>query len=189
VAANCRDSPRLAVVTESMDQRPGLLSRLPFRQGIAVGLDALRSWHHFSRVQVREPPIRPMGISALAIFFALGSMIALTASLALLFPGGMLEPMWRLNPRARLAFGSIGGWGPVLLAVLSLACSATAVGLWKGWRWGYRLALGLLIVQLAGNLTNVLLGTEPRAAVGIPLAALLIWFLSRNRVRAFFRSF
>lgn len=139
-------------------------------------------------MESHQRPVRPAGISGLAIFFALGALIALIASLALFFPGGTLDPMWRLNPRAQLAFKTMGAWGPILLAALSLACGATAFGLWRGWLWGYRLSVALLIIQLAGDLANVLLGTEPRAAVGIPIVALLIWYLSRNLVRAYFRS-
>ena len=38
---------------------------------------------------------RPPGVTALAVFFAAGSMIALVAAVSLLSPGGFLEPMWR----------------------------------------------------------------------------------------------
>lgn len=142
---------------------------------------------HFSGVPVRHLPTRPLGISALAVFFALGALISLTASGTLFFPGGMLDSIWRLNPRARVAFGNMGMWAPLLLATLSLACGTAGIGLWEGWRWGYRLAVGLLSVQFAGDLANVLLETEPRAALGLPVVAALLWFLSKKSVRGFFR--
>ena len=135
---------------------------------------------------VSTPSRRPRGITALGIFFAAGFLIALTSSVSLLFPESFLEPMWRLNPRARTAFSSMGAWAPALLVAVSAACAAAAFGLWRGRRWGYRVATGLLIVNLVGDIANVALGTEPRAIVGVPIVAALLFYLSRPGVRAFF---
>ncbi len=44
---------------------------------------------------------RRLGITLLVIFFAAGALIAWTTMLALAFPGGFLEPIWRLKPEAR----------------------------------------------------------------------------------------
>jgi hypothetical protein len=130
---------------------------------------------------------RPKGITALSLFFGFGAAMALTSFVALLFPGGFLEPMWRLNPRAREAFGSMGGWALLLMAAVSLACAFASRGLWRGKRWGYILAIVILTVNLIGDLTNALLGIEPRAWFGVPIAALLIWFLVTPKIRNFFR--
>ncbi|HEV3455662.1 MAG TPA: hypothetical protein VHG32_03840 [Thermoanaerobaculia bacterium] len=131
-------------------------------------------------------PVRPGGVSALGIFFAAGAAISLVSAAALLFPGSVLEPMWRLNPRARAAFVSMGPWAPVLLAIVAVACAAAARGLWSGRRWGRRLATTLIAINLIGDAANAVSGTEPRALVGIPIAGLLLLFLSTNRVRSFF---
>lgn len=130
--------------------------------------------------------LRPRGITALSVFFAAGCLIALIAAVSLLVPGSFLEPMWRLNPRARTAFSTVGIWAPVLLVTVSLACGAAALGLWRGRRWGHRVAAGLLIVNLIGDVANVALGTEPRAIVGIPIVALLLAYLFRPGVRRYF---
>ena len=76
--------------------------------------------------------------------------------------------MWRLNPRAREGFTSIGVWAIVLMCAVTAACASSAVGLWRGARWGYSLAIILLVINLLGDVANVALGTEPRAVVGIP---------------------
>lgn len=122
----------------------------------------------------------------MAVFFGLGALVSAVACASLLFPGGPLEPMWRLNPRAREAFAGMGGWAPLLLLAVSAACALTAAGLWRGRRWGYRLAVGMLLVNLGGDVVNVLLGTEPRAVVGIPIVAALLALLARPRVRGSF---
>jgi len=131
-------------------------------------------------------PGRPGGVTALGIFFAAGAAITLVSAVALLFPGSVLEPMWRLNPRARAGFAGLGAWAPVLLVVVGIACAVAARGLWSGRPWGRRLAITLLAINLIGDAANVVLGTEPRALVGIPIAALLLLFLATRRVRAFF---
>ena len=130
---------------------------------------------------------RSAAIPALAIFFGVGSLIAFTSCLALLDPGGSLEPMWRINPRAREGFARVGSWAPMLLGTVSTTCAFTAVGLWRQRLWGYRLAVGMLIINLLGDVLNVLLGTEPRAIVGVPVVLALLIFLGQSRIRSHFR--
>ncbi len=48
------------------------------------------------------------------------------------------------------------------------------------------MGVGLLIVNGTGDLINAALGIEPRAAVGVPIVGLLLWYLSSRKVRAFF---
>jgi hypothetical protein len=155
------------------------------KHGISYMMGRIRGRH-----SVPEPTSknRPGGISALGIFFAVGAVISCTSAVALLFPGSFLEPLWRLNPRAREAFGGMGTWAVVLMLTVSLACAFASRGLWHARRWGYRLAVGILVVNLIGDVTNVILGTEPRAAVGVPIVAAILWFLRSERVRSFFRT-
>src|SRR5262245_19082406 len=149
-------------------------------------LAATSIWAMANSMRTAKGLPRPKGITALSVFFAFGAAMALTSFVALLFPGGFLEPMWRLNPRAREAFGSMGGWALLLMAAVGVACAFAAFGLWRGRRWGYILALVILSVNLIGDLTNALLGIEPRAWFGVPVAALILWFLATPRVRTFF---
>lgn len=133
-------------------------------------------------------PRRPRGIGALAIFFCLGCLISATSAVALLFPGGVLEPMWRLNPRAREAFAGMGPWAIALLLLVSVACGAASLGLWRRRRWGLLVAIAVLSINLLGDIVNTVLGIEPRAAFGIPVAAALLLYLASRRVRAQFSS-
>lgn len=66
------------------------------------------------------------------------------------------------------------------------ACAASAYGFLHGRRWGYRLGTTLLVVNLIGDLLNAILGVEPRAFIGVPVAALLLWYLSSAKVRGYF---
>jgi hypothetical protein len=125
-------------------------------------------------------------VTALSVFFALGATISALSLVALAFPGGFLEPMWRLNPRAREQFASMGPWALLLMAVVSALCALTAYGLWRGSRLGFVLGVTMLWVSLLGDLANAALGLEPRAWVGVPIAALLLVVLATGRLRAFF---
>ncbi len=94
--------------------------------------------------------------------------------------------MWRLNPRAHEAFSHMGIWAPLLLGIVCLACAASAYGFFRGRRWGFRLGVTLLLVNLTGDLINAALGIEPRAVIGLPVVALILWYLSSRKVRDFF---
>jgi hypothetical protein len=80
----------------------------------------------------------------------------------------------------------MGTWGPVLLGVVCFACAACAYGFFAGRRWGYYLGVVGLLVNLAGDVVNAALGVEPRAVVGVPIVALILWYLASRKVRAFF---
>jgi hypothetical protein len=129
---------------------------------------------------------RPAGVTALACLFAVGALVSGLSAISLLTPGGALEPMWRLNPRARESFARMGVWALLLLGVVCLACVACAHGFFTGKRWGYHLGLGGLLINLVGDVVNAALGIEPRALAGVPVVALILWYLTSRRARGFF---
>jgi hypothetical protein len=137
-------------------------------------------------MEPHAPRERPAGVTALAFFFLAGAGIAGISAVSLALPGSPLEPMWRLNPRARIAFSGLGLWAVAILVPVSLACAFASAGFFKGARWGYRLGLGILCVNLLGDTLNTILGIEPRAAFGIPIALGLVAYLRTKKVRRFF---
>ena len=80
----------------------------------------------------------------------------------------------------------MGAWAPLLLGVVCLACAASAYGFFAGKRWGYQLGVGGLLLNLVGDVINAALGIEPRAWVGVPVVALILWYLVSSQVRDFF---
>jgi hypothetical protein len=132
------------------------------------------------------PPHRPRGVTALACLFVFGTLASGLSVVSLLNPGGLLEPVWRLNPRAHEAFSRMGTWAPLLLGTVCLACAASAYGFFAGKRWGFRVGVTLLLLNLTGDIVNAAFGIEPRAVVGVPVVALLLWYLSSPNVRAYF---
>jgi len=132
--------------------------------------------------------IRLPGVVALGVFFAFGAVVSLVAAIALVFPGSPLEPMWRLNPDARQGFVTIGAWAILLMVVVSMACAASAIGLWVRAGWGRRLALGVLTVNLVGDLLGALIRHDPRTLIGLPIGGALIAYLLSARVRHLFEA-
>ena len=119
----------------------------------------------------------PLGIKLISAFFALGAAICLVTIVALLFPGGALEPIWRLNPDAHAAFQKIGRSSILLMLVVSSACALASVGLARRAQWGHRLALGILSVNLAGDLLNAFVRHDLRTLVGLPIGGAMIAYL------------
>ena len=129
---------------------------------------------------------RPIGVIALVLLFAIGACASFISAVSLTFPGSFLEPIWSLNPHARAGFSRIGSAAIALMIAVCIACTFTTIGLWLGRRWGYWLAVVMLVLNLCGDVVNVITGTEPRAAIGIPIAGLILAYLLRKPMRRHF---
>lgn len=143
-------------------------------------------WHEIARLRRRAKRNSanmnnqrlPLGIKLLAAFFAIGALICSITLVALLFPGGALDPIWRLNPEAHVAFQQIGGGLSILLMlVVGSACALAAIGLATGTRWSRWLALGILTVNLAGDLLNAIVRHDLRTLIGLPIGGAMIAYL------------
>lgn len=106
--------------------------------------------------------------------------------LGLLFPGSILEPMWRLNPDAHTAFQSLGRLSILLMLVVGAACASAAIGLAARRSWGRRIAIGVLAVNLLGETINAVARHDLRTLIGLPIGGALIFYLMSKRVRDFF---
>ncbi len=105
---------------------------------------------------------------------------ALSQFVLLTWPGTRLDVLWLLNPEAQRAFRAMEGTAHLLMATVGLACLAAAIGLWRGTRWGARLAVVVLVADLLGDLLNVFLRGEYRALLGVPVAGAMIVYLMRG---------
>ena len=127
------------------------------------------------------------GTALLVIFFAGGALICLLVVLALAFPGGLLDSIWRLKPEARTQFQQMGSGASIaLMTLVGGACGLAAIGLARNAEWGRRLAICVLAVNLIGDSLNALLRHDLKTLVGLPIGGLMIVYLltkrgSRNR--------
>jgi hypothetical protein len=123
----------------------------------------------------------PVGIILLVIFFGGGAVICIIVMLALTFPGGFLEPIWRLRPDVRLEFEEFGTWSIALMAAVGAACGLAAFGLARRAEWGRRLAIAVLSVNLVGDTFNAVFRHDLRTLIGLPIGGLMIWYLMGRR--------
>jgi hypothetical protein len=122
----------------------------------------------------------PIGLKLLAIFFAFGAcMCALTIWL-LLFPGGALDSLWRLNPEAHAVFQRIGGLSILLMVIVGVACALATIGLARNAKWGRWLGILILATNLVGDLTNAFVRHDLRTLIGVPIAGAMIFYLGQR---------
>jgi len=118
-----------------------------------------------------------------AAFFAFGAMMCLLTIVLLVFPGTKLDPLWNLNPDARLAFQLLGSWLVLLMLTVGTGCALAAIGLWYGKLWGVPLAIVILFINIIGDLVNVVIRYDYRSLIGLPIAGVMIFYLARFRTR------
>jgi hypothetical protein len=128
----------------------------------------------------------PAGIIAIAVFFVFGAIVSLVTFVALLYPSTRLSVIWRLNPQAHQGFLRLDGWATVLMLTVSVGCGLAARGLIVRAAWGYRLAVGILAVNLLGDTLNAILKAEWRLLIGLPIGGGMITYLLRSRIRHLF---
>ena len=127
-------------------------------------------------------PKRPAGITALSLFFLFGASMSGLAALMLLFPGCVLvEPLWRINPRAQEGFTAMGSWALLLMTAVGLGCATAALGLWRCTRWGFWTALMILCANLAGDTVNAVMARDWHTLIGLPIGGFMLAYLLRHR--------
>jgi uncharacterized membrane protein (DUF2068 family) len=80
----------------------------------------------------------------------------------------------------------LGTWAIVLMVLVAAACAGTAVGLWTRQRWGHRLAVVGLSINLLGDTLNALVRGDWRTLIGLPIGGAILVYLLSYRVREWF---
>ena len=128
---------------------------------------------------MQKPP-RPTGVAILAILDIIGGIIALLV-------GGLLA----VGSSALTAFygtfifagflAVIGG----IVAVVGILAVLVGWGLWSGKGWAWTLAFVLAILGIVGGLISVAFGGFT-SVVGLLIDVLIVWYLLRPHVKAYF---
>ena len=101
----------------------------------------------------------------------------------LLLPGSALDALWRLNPDAQTAFQSMGRLSILIMTMVGAACLFAAIGLARDRRWGGRLALLILVVNLVGDTANAIVRHDPRTLIGLPIGGAMIAYLATRKAK------
>jgi hypothetical protein len=123
---------------------------------------------------------------ALGVFFTLSTLICAAVSATLLAPNTPLDAMWALKPAAHQDLLLLRPASTAGFIVLTLAMASAAWGCFGRKRWGRILALVIFALNGLGDAARALTGGLVEGLVGVAVAAVLLWWLTRPRVRALF---
>ena len=110
------------------------------------------------------------------------------AGTTLVWQGTALDRAWALNPRAYRELAPLGWKVGIPFLLVAATLLAAGVGWFRRRMWGWRLAVGLIAAQLVGNVVNLFLGRVAEGLTGFVIAAALLVYLLRRRVKSFFRN-
>ncbi|HTS11413.1 MAG TPA: hypothetical protein VMH00_04790 [Candidatus Limnocylindrales bacterium] len=133
-------------------------------------------------------PKSPRGLTVFGIFILFAMTMACFAGITLGWPGTFLDPIWKLNPRAYAQLAPLGKMVGVPFLLLAVVAAVTAVGWFRRRRWGWWFAVIGTAVQAAGDLFNALSGRFLAGAFGVSVAGLILFYLSRPRVKSAFAA-
>jgi len=131
---------------------------------------------------------RPVGFPAIGALLVFGAAMAALAGTSLIWRGGFLEPMWRLNRDAYQKLAPLGAVVGIAFVLLSGMLAAAGIGWFRRRRWGWVLTVIIIATQLLGGVANFLTRDFIGGATGIIMAGALLWYLLQPAVQAFFRS-
>jgi hypothetical protein len=120
------------------------------------------------------------------VFFFFGAAMAILAAITLLWRGTALDHVWRLNPRAYGQLQPLGPAAGIPFLCLGLALAAAGFGWFRRRIWGWRLAVGIIAIQILGGFINCIRGDWLHGAIGVVIAGALLLFLLRKAVRGAF---
>jgi hypothetical protein len=124
------------------------------------------------------------GLSVVTAFLVFAALMAAFIGVLLLFPGSLLESVWRLNPDARSAFQSMGRLSSLLLFVVGTVACGGALGIYRRRKWGWWLAILLFSVNIVGDaISLIVMGRILQGASGLLISASFLVYLTQPGVR------
>ncbi len=112
--------------------------------------------------------------------------MAAYAAITLLVPGTPLDALWALNQQGHRGLVALGRFGALPFAVLSPMLGLAAIGWFGRRRWGWALGVTIIAINMAGDLGQIFFGERWKGALGVPIAGLLLVYMTRRPVRSFF---
>ena len=113
--------------------------------------------------------------------------MAAYAAVTLLKPGTVLDGLWVLNKTGHAQLASLGKGFGLCFAGLSASLWAAAVGWFRRRYWGWVLGTTIIAINAAGDFINGVRGEWLKGAVGVAIAGLLLFYMTRSGVRNYFR--
>lgn len=131
--------------------------------------------------------MRPKTVPVVAAFLFLATVMALVSGVSLLFPGTLLDRLWKFNESAAAAFRPLGRVAGVPLLALGIATTVAGVGLLRRKSWAWWFAVGLFAANGLGDLAALILTHDRvKGGAGVAVAGGFLFCLTRPKVRRYF---
>jgi len=118
----------------------------------------------------------------IAAFLIAATAVALGVGLALLFPGRLLEWLAQFNRPGMQAFEALGRWSGALLLLVACFTAVATVGLLRGKKWGWWMAMGVFAVNGCGDIVGYTITRDGwRSGSGVVVSAGFVYALTRIR--------
>jgi hypothetical protein len=125
---------------------------------------------------------RPFGVTILAILEIISGLFELGAGALLLIAAGFIGGLSGVSGFGGILAGIFSAIGGVLI-ILGLLAFLIAYGLWTGQGWAWTLSL---IFSIIGIILGIL--SLPAGVISLIIDILIIYYLTRPHVKAFFRK-
>jgi hypothetical protein len=129
-----------------------------------------------------QRPSRPAGIAILAVLEILIGIVGLLTSLAIIGFSALFSTLPRLGPLLGTVGLIIGG----VVLFFSLIWLATGAGFLHGRGWSWTLGMIFSILSLLGAIGALIIGLITGGVGGLIFWGLMLYYLTRTHVKAFF---
>jgi hypothetical protein len=147
-----------------------------------------QTFGHVQAVELGSPAFfhrsgtKPVGVLVIAVLFIIVGIIDLATVVFLLAVSGVLLPV--VGVMISLRFGGIVDLlFSIILLVSGMSSFMLAYGLWKGRGWAWTWTLISSVLSLIASMPSVVYRV---GAVGLVIYPIIIVYLTRHRVRAYF---
>lgn len=121
----------------------------------------------------------------IGVFFIFGATTAAYAAITLAWPGTALDALWALNKRGHEGLVWLGEIAAIPFVVVSIALACAAVGWFRRRRWGWVLGVTIIGINIAGDVSQVVMGERLKGAVGVVIAGALLIYMTRPGIRKY----
>lgn len=129
---------------------------------------------------------RPTGVAILAVLYYIGAAFLAVGGIAMMMGGAFFGAMMaEAMGMAGGAFAAIGIVIGIVLLLIAALSGATGWGMWTGRSWAWILALVLTALNALSSVASLVQG-EYGSLLGLAIAGLIIWYLFRPAVKAWF---
>jgi len=98
----------------------------------------------------------------------------------------LLEVIWKLYPARRAVLMPYRGWlGPAFLT-LAIVMASASIGCFRRRIWGWWLAVVIFLINGLSDAGQILIGHFLEGSIGVAVAGVLVFYLSRPHVRGVF---